>query len=212
MIKVIIVDDHQIVVEGIEAMLSSEKDIEVVKTFLRGKAALEFLKENEIDVAILDVNMPEMSGAETTKAIVDAGLSTKVLILSMYDEAPVIGELLEAGCSGYILKNKGQEELTKAIRTLKDGGEHFGSKVLAKIIAEKRRPKAKKTKIPVKLTKREIEVITLIAKEFTTPQISKQLNIAETTVDTHRRNMITKLGVKSSLGLVRYAMEMKYIS
>lgn len=207
MIRIIIADDHRIVVEGLESLLKGESDIEVVSAFLNGRDAYEYLLVNDIDVAVLDINMPEMDGAETTKLIVDAGIKTKILVLSMHDDHEIIDQLLEAGCSGYILKNKGQEELVKAIRALYNGEEHYGSKVVDTIIAARKNPKPTSTKLPIKLTKREIEIIKLIAKEFTTPQISKKLNIAETTVDTHRRNMISKLGLKSSIGLARHAVE-----
>ncbi len=207
MIRIIIADDHQIVVDGLISLLKEENNIEVMASFLNGSDAFEYLLKHDVDVAVLDINMPEMNGVEATKKIVEAGIKTKVLILSMYDDYEFIGQLLEAGCSGYILKNKGHEELIKGIKKLYNDEEYYGEKVLDEIIAAQKKPKSKSSKLQIKLTKREIEIIKLIAKEFTTPQISAQLHIAKTTVDTHRRNMISKLGVKGTLGLVRYAWE-----
>jgi len=135
MIRVIIADDHRIVIEGLTSMLKDENDIEVVSTFLNGRDAYEYLLNNDdVDVTILDINMPELDGAETTKMIVEAKINTKVLVLSMHDGYEYIDELLAAGCSGYILKNKGREELVKAIRALSKGEEHYGAKVVDKII------------------------------------------------------------------------------
>jgi len=207
MINVIIADDHQIVVDGLVSLLESEKDICVKATANNGEEALRAIGDHRIDVAILDINMPVMDGLEATRVIGEQFPETKVLILSMYNESEHISELLEAGCSGYILKNKGHEELVTAINTIVGGSDYFGQKVLQSIINEKKNPKKKLSDFPIKLTKREIEVLKLIAQDHSTPEIAEMLFISPTTVDTHRRNLISKLDVRSSYGLVRYAFE-----
>ena len=212
MIKVVIADDHAIVVDGLVSLLKDESDIDVVYTANNGKLAFEYIQRNPVDIAVLDINMPELNGVEATKEIKTFPTDTKVLILSMYNSIEFVDDLLEAGCSGYILKNKGQEELVKAIRTIYSGEEYYGKEVIQTMISGKKTPEKKTPQIPVKLTNRELEVLKLIAQEYTTPEIAKKLSRAETTIDTHRRNLISKLDVKSSLGLVAYAYQQGIVS
>jgi DNA-binding NarL/FixJ family response regulator len=207
MIKVLIADDHQIVVDGLVALLKAQDNIEIVATANNGKEAIAYISQNPVDIAVLDINMPEMNGEETTAFIAASFPDTKVLILSMYDSDEYIGGLRDAGCSGYILKDKGQEELVKAILRIYDGEYYFGDKVLQRLIDIKRNPKKTITAIPVTLTSREKDVLKLIARGLTASQIAKELCIEETTVNTHSRNMRSKLGLKNVNGLVRHAIE-----
>lgn len=207
MINVLIADDHKIVVDGLTSILKNEKDIKIVGTGKNGLEALEIVKNNTIDIVILDINMPELNGIEATKKIKDISPESKVLILSMYNDREFIDELLQAGCSGYILKNKGQEELVKAIRTILGGNDYLGEEIIKTIIKGRREKKNERITLPIHLTKRETEVLKLIAQEYTAPEIAEQLFIEETTVNTHRRNLISKLKVKNSLGLVSYAFK-----
>ena len=210
MIKVLLADDHEIILDGLKSLLEEEDDIEVVGTAKDGEEAIQLMENNTIDVAVLDINMPGMNGIETTK-IVRSTTDTKVLILSMYNTYEFIDELIEAGCQGYILKNKGQEELVRAIRRVYNGKPYFGENVLEKIVEQRLNPQKEKEEVAVTLTKREVEVLKLIAQEFTSPEIAEKLFIAEATVNTHRRNLISKLKVRSSLGLVRYAYKHGFI-
>ena len=210
MIKVLLADDHEIILDGLKSLLEEEDDIEVVGTAKDGEEAIQLMENNTIDVAVLDINMPGMNGIETTK-IVRSTTDTKVLILSMYNTYEFIDELIEAGCQGYILKNKGQEELVRAIRRVYNGKSYFGENVLEKIVEQRLNPQKEKEEVAVTLTKREVEVLKLIAQEFTSPEIAEKLFIAEATVNTHRRNLISKLKVRSSLGLVRYAYKHGFI-
>lgn len=152
-----------------------------------------------------------MTGIEATKLIKENAYETKVLILSMYDTMEFIDELIEAGCQGYILKNKGQEELVKAIHRVYSGKPYFGERVQERMLEQRMNSNVKSKQEKVDLTKRELQVLQLIAQEFTTPEISEKLFIEESTVNTHRRNLISKLGVKSSLGLVSYAWKNGFI-
>lgn len=210
MIKVLLADDHEIILDGLKSLLEEEDDIEVVGTAKDGEEAIQLMENNTIDVAVLDINMPGMNGIETTK-IVRSTTDTKVLILSMYNTYEFIDELIEAGCQGYILKNKGQEELVRAIRRVYNGKSYFGENVLEKIVEQRLNPQKEKEEVAVTLTKREVEVLKLIAQEFTSPEIAEKLFIAEATVNTHRRNLISKLKVRSSLGLVHYAYKHGFI-
>lgn len=208
-IKVLIADDHQMVIDGLMSLLECESHIEVVGQALNGKAVLEILEKQEVDIAILDIEMPELTGVEATKIIKEKYPNVKVLILSMYNTEKFVQNLIEIGADGYILKNKGKEELVKALHYIMEGDEYFGREV------EKTYRKAKKKKSVenehVRLTKREKEVLKLIAIGDTTPIISNKLFIAASTVETHRRNLIEKTGVRNSKGLVKYAIDNNYI-
>lgn len=205
MIKVLLADDHEIILDGIRSILKNEEDIEVVATATNGEEAVRYIEHNLVDVAVLDINMPVINGITATKMIQGNSPNTKVLILSMYEEDEFIDEVFEAGCRGYILKNKGQEELVKAIRRVHKGSPYFGERIQEIMLRQHKEAKKPKEEV-VNLTKRELEVLKLIASELTSAEISDKLSIAESTVNTHRRNLIEKLGVKSSLGLGTYAL------
>jgi DNA-binding NarL/FixJ family response regulator len=208
MIKVIIADDHKIMVDGIKSMLSdAEDDIKIVGYAYDGKEVLPLLKDREIDIAIIDIRMPNMDGIELTRYIKKHHPHIKILILSMHNEDGFIRRVIEAGADGYILKNKGKEELREAIEIINNGDSYFGDDIMKTIISGVRN-----NHVPdeIKLTKREIEVLKLIADGKTTPQISKQLFIAASTVETHRRNLIEKTGVENTKGLVKFAFQQGY--
>ncbi len=209
-IKVIIADDHQIVIDGLKSILVQEKNIEVIGEALNGKDALSILEKEDVDVAILDIEMPLLSGIEVTKIIKEDFPNVKVLILSMYNTEKFVHNVIEIGADGYILKNKGKEELALAIKYIMEGDEYFGREVEKTFRASQKRKNNESKN--VKLTKREIEVLKLIAQGNTTPKISDKLCIAHSTVETHRRNLIEKTGVEGgSKGLVRYALENSYL-
>lgn len=210
MIKVLLADDHEIVIDGLKSILSEEDGIEVVACVENGQEAVDYITTNEVDVAVLDISMPIMNGMEATR-LIHAKSETKVLILSMHDQYDYIDELLDAGCQGYILKNKGREELVEAIKRVHNGGCYIGERIQERILEQRRLGKDKPEEEPIKLTSRELEILKLIAKEFNTPEISKQLSIKESTVNTHRRNLINKLEVRSSMGLVSYAFRNKLV-
>lgn len=205
MIKILLADDHGIIIDGLKSILQKEEDIEVVATAENGQDAVTLIEKGGIDVAVLDINMPIMTGIEATR-LIRANSQVKVLILSMYDTYEFIDELIDAGCQGYILKNRGQEELVTAIRRVYNGKPYYGKKVQERILEQRLNPNKKENEA-VNLTKREKEVLKLIALEYTSPEIAEKLFISSTTVDTHRRNLISKLGVRSSMGLVRYAYQ-----
>jgi two-component system, NarL family, nitrate/nitrite response regulator NarL len=211
MINVILADDHQIVLDGLKSLIEQEKDICSVGEALNGIELLAQLKEKQADVAVLDIDMPLMNGIETTKEIRMLYPKMKVLILSMYNENEYIKRLIEVGASGYILKNKGKEELVKAIRKVAEGGKYLGEAVIKTLMDDIQKPKKNVEEIKIPLTKRENEVLKLIVECNSTPQIADKLFIAHSTVETHRRNLIDKLGVANTKELIRYAIEKEYI-
>ncbi|EAY30866.1 response regulator transcription factor [Microscilla marina] len=210
-IKVIIADDHHMVLEGLEALIKVTNDIEVIGLAYNGHHAFKLLELNQLDVdiAVLDVDMPVQDGLETTRKIRTEYPNIKVLILTMHNNESYIKEIIAAGASGYILKNRGASELVNAIRTIYAGEEYFSKAVTDTLIKSIQESKKAKPNPQVKLTKREKEVLALIGKGMTTKEISKQLFIADTTVETHRRNLIDKLEVKNSKELILYVAKNK---
>jgi two-component system nitrate/nitrite response regulator NarL len=209
MIRVVIADDHKIVLEGLVSLIEANKNITIVGKATQGDEVLDILENKEVDVVVLDIEMPELDGIEATKIICEQYPKVKILILTMYNTIGFIRKIAETGAHGYILKNKGKEELIAAIHKVHAGGQYFGEDVTKILIASFKNAKMAGE---IKLTKREVEVLKLIADEYTTPMISSKLHIASTTVETHRRNLIEKIGVSSTNGLVRYAVENGYIS
>ena len=205
-IKVIIADDHHMVLDGLEALIKTTDDIEVIGLAYNGHHAFKILELNQLDVdiAVLDIDMPVQDGLETTRKIRAEYPNIKVLILTMHNNESYIKEIIAAGASGYILKNKGSNELVNAIRAIHAGEEYFSKAVTDTLIKSIQESKKAKPNPQVKLTKREKEVLTLIGEGLTTKEMSKKLFIADTTIETHRRNLLDKLGVKNSKELILY--------
>lgn len=204
-INVLIVDDHKIIRDGIRSMLIDERDIVIVGEEENGNAALKTLGSKEVDVVLSDISMPVMGGSELTKNINEFHPNVKVLILSMHEEEQYIKDLIDHGASGYILKNTGASELIKAIRTVAEGKNFFSNEVYSTLIMGNNK-KANTTDV-IQLTKREIEVLKLISNEMKNHEIAEALFVSIRTVDTHRRNLLQKLNVKNTAGLVRYAVK-----
>lgn len=208
-IRVLIADDHQIMLDGLSFVLKSDAaHIEVVKMANDGEEVMEFLRQNRegVDVAVLDIEMPNMDGVETSRKIRQHYPHIKILVLTMYKEKKLICELFKIGVSGYVLKSHGREELVHAVEEVYQGKTYYDQKVMPVLLQSMSGGDRN-----VKLTNRETEVLVLIGKGYSSPQISEKLYIARTTVDTHRRNLIEKLDVSNTKGLVRYAVENKYL-
>lgn len=205
-IKVMLADDHQVVLDGLMALINATKDIEVVDMAHNGHHALQILEDQLVDVAVLDIEMDVMDGLVATKQIKNLYPNVRVLILTMYNNEKFIKEIIKSGASGYILKNKSGNELVKAIRTVYQGQEYFTDTVKETLIASLQKKK-KGEGYPAKLTTREKEVLHLIVEGNSSREISEKLFIAGTTVETHRRNLIGKLGVNGTKGLIKYAIE-----
>ena len=205
MIKVLLADDQQLLLDGMISFLEKDEKIQVHGTALNGDEVLNFLKAHpDTDVVVMDVEMPVKNGIETTRAIrEDKQLENiKVLILSMYNKKEFILKLMEAGANGYILKDKGKEQLIFAIYNVHEGKTHFGLEVQQAAFS----PISKMEK-KVDLTERELDVLCLIAEGMMTREIATKLFISEPTVNTHRRNLLRKLDVPNDKHLVRYAIK-----
>jgi DNA-binding NarL/FixJ family response regulator len=211
MTKVLIVDDHKIVRDGIAALISSEQNISLVGQCTDGSEVVEFLKHHDTEVILMDIMMPNMNGIEATKLAMKEFPDLKILCLSMNNEYNYIQEMLNAGAAGYILKNTGADDLLTAIKTVAEGKHYFSPEVTDIVINKHisgNKPDAKaeeNAKLLQSLTNREIEVLKLIAQEMTNVEIADKLFISRRTVDTHRQNLLQKIGTKNSIGLVRFA-------
>ena len=205
--KIIIVDDHKMFVDGLSSILSQEKDIDIVLTSSSANQVLTYLKANpeeNIDLVITDINMPEMDGIELNAHIKEDFPTVKTLVVSMLHDAKKIKTLTEAHVNGYVSKNTTKQELIQAIQTIL-GGENYFTSAVKDLLMEAILSGKKEEEI--KLTSREIEVIKLIAKEFTTQEIADKLFLSKHTIESYRKNLISKLGVRNLAGLTRYAIE-----
>lgn len=210
MIKIILADDHQIVLDGLKMLLQEEHNIQLVGEAINGKEVLAILERAEVDIAVLDVEMPLMNGIEASEVIKERFPNTKILILTMYNDQAFIRKLIEIGASGYILKNKGKEELVEAIKDISEGKTYFGREVTNTLISGIQTTVRNKPEKEIPLTKREVDVVKLIADGRSTPQIAEELFIAHSTVETHRRNLIDKTGVPNSKALIKWAIQHGY--
>lgn len=210
MIKILVADDHTMFVDGIESILKAEDDIQVVGRCYDGPSVIEFAKKECPDIVLLDVNLPGMNGMDVCKSLAQSFPTVKVLAISMFNEESFVSEILNNGAKGYILKNTGREELLKAIRTVNQGESYFSKDVtetIMKGLMNQRKASSKTNTFFPKLSRREKEVLKLIAQEFTTQEIADALFISLKTVESHRSSLLSKLNARNSVGLVRIALE-----
>lgn len=205
-IKVAIVDDHQLVLDGLQLIVSQEQSMHLVGKAHNGQEALDLLAANKVDVLLLDINMPVMNGIEAMKEIAKQYPNVKVLGLSMLDDTVVVKKLLKFGAQGFLLKNAGKEKIIEAINDLHNGLKYYDNAIVNQLLGTESK-KSVGTSLFPKLSRREKEILKLIIKEYTTKEIAESLFISFGTVETHRRNTINKLGVRNTAGLVRVAME-----
>ncbi len=210
-IKLVLVDDHQMLLDGLAALLRGEQRFDLVGLCNNAKYALELIETTAPDIVITDINMPEISGVELTRMIRKYYPKIKVLALSMFGERSTISEMLEAGISGYILKNTGKEELIKALIKVQEGGMYFSDEITEELIKSISQKAEIKEEGQVRLTERELEIVKLIAAEKSNLEIATQLFISERTVETHRKNIFRKTNTKGVVGLLKLAMEQKWI-
>ena len=208
MIKVIIADDHQMFIDGLKSLLKTHKTISIVGEANNGAQVLELLTKTNADIILMDVNMLVMDGIEATKQVRQKYPDIKVLMLTMFNSRDYIEKVLRAGAHGYILKNTGKDELHEAIDKVVKGESFFSKEVTERIMEGLQKKKSNDTDpMGVELTDREKDVLKLIAEELTTQEIAEKLFISHHTVETHRKNLISKLNVKNIAGLVKYAIQ-----
>ncbi|MCW3118124.1 MAG: DNA-binding response regulator [Chitinophagaceae bacterium] len=207
MIRVFIVDDHPVVIEGIQSLFRNEKDIEWVGHAMTASSCLGFFVNSSADVVLMDISMPGMDGVELCAVMKEKYPGIFILGLSTFNQGLYIKKMMENGASGYILKNSSKEELLKAIHTVNNGGIFFSGEAGD---ALKEYQKSSKIQLP-ELSRREKEILGLIAEGYTNPQIAEKIFLSPFTVDSHRKNLLAKLNVKNTASLIRLAVERKLI-
>jgi len=209
-IKILLADDHQIVLDGLKSLLSDINDFEVIGAVSNGKDAVDFIATKEKpDIAVLDIDMPVMNGINATREIKKNFNGVRVLTLSMHNEKGVIQTLMDAGADGYILKNSSREELEKGIRAICRGETFFSTDVTMSLLNQSTEITAN-NEIPEEvkdLTEREVEILKLVAEGYSNKEIGERLFISHRTVDTHRTNLMKKMDVHNVAGLIRIALK-----
>lgn len=213
-IRIILADDHQMFLEGLSALLAQVPGFEVVAAVNDGAQLLRMLETTPAELVIADLHMPVLGGLEATRKIRELYPSMKVLGLTMDNAPENIQEMLEAGASGYILKNTGKLELELAIRQMMAGGIYLSqslSNQLAQRLLIQRKTIVEQMSELETLTGREIEILKMIALEHSNAEIAEKLFISPRTVETHRKNLMKKIGVRNSLGVYKFAQKYKLI-
>lgn len=207
MIRIFIVDDHPVVIEGIHALLQHEKDIAWVGQAMNAQSCLGFFVNSMADVVLMDISMPGMDGVELCAVMKEKYPGIFILGLSTFNQGLYIKKMMENGASGYILKNSSKEELINAIHAVNKGDIYFSGEV-GQALEEYQ--KSSRSELPL-LTPREKEVLELIAEGYTNPQIAAKIFLSPFTIDSHRKNLLAKLNVKNTASLIRLAVEKKLI-
>ncbi|WP_445721339.1 response regulator [Flavobacterium sp.] len=205
--KIIIADDHNMFLEGIASLLSNSDDVEIVGKASNGKEALSLLEKTKTDIIVLDISMPEMDGIEVAKYIKKKYPDLKTLILSTHSNSHMIAKLIRIGIDGYLLKNAEKDELLYAIKKIKSGSTYY-SKEVTEIHNEYESNLKQNLATTTELSNREKEILILIAQQLTAAEIAEKTFISLNTVNTHKRNLLSKLNVKNTAGLVKYAIEL----
>ncbi|OOV86319.1 response regulator transcription factor [Oceanospirillum linum] len=207
-IKLLLVDDHPLVRDGIRARFEADDLIEVIGEAQNGQQALDFVEHRRPDVVLMDVSMPVMNGLEATQHLRNRYPSVPVLILSMHDSREYIQQLVQTGASGYVLKDVGSDELVRAIQTVHQGGSYFSAGV-SRVLFQ---GQPDTTEQKQALTPREETVLRYLAEGNSNKEIARQLDISVRTVETHRQNIKQKLDIHTAAGLARYAVEEGLVS
>lgn len=214
-IRVHLADDHQIIVHGIQTLLETIPDFEIVGASFSGTTIFNDVTTNEAEVLVLDISMPNKNGIEVVKEFGEKGFPCKVIILSSYDDLKLVKEIMALGVSAYLTKQCAGENIIEAIYAVMNDEEYFCETIREKIFnnATKDNPKLniRRAVLNPLLTDREVEIIILIALEYSGKEISDQLFISTHTVETHRKNIIKKLDAKNTIGIVKYAINNQLI-
>jgi DNA-binding NarL/FixJ family response regulator len=201
--KIFIVDDHPVVAEGLRKLIIDSGAADVIGIAETGKACLDFLRWEKPDIIFLDINLPDASGIDLCKEIKSKYQTIKILALTSYNEKSIIKKMIENGADGYLLKNSDAYDITEGIKEVTLGNKYFAAEVDS--ILKKEEP------TEILLTKREKEVLILIADGMTNNEIAEKLFISSLTVDSHRKNLITKLNARNTASLIKIAIENNFI-
>jgi two-component system response regulator NreC len=210
-VRVFIADDHALFRDGLKAILRDEGDIEIVGEGKDGREAVESALRLRPDVVLMDVEMPDLNGFEATRRITEANRSIRVLILTMYQEEEIIARCLDAGASGYVLKDASASQLVHAIETVHRGGKYLSPAALQQVVTHYVEGGERTGTRYDTLSPREREVFKLLADGLTVKEIAARLNLSVKTVDVHKYNLMRKLDIHDRAGLIKYAIQKKLI-
>ena len=212
--RIIIVDDHKIFREGLVFMISKMKGFEVVGEASNGKMFLDMLGNTPADIVLMDISMPGTDGIDATRIALEKNPDLKIIALTMFCDEEYYYKMIQAGVSGYILKESGKDELAAALNAIIAGENYFSQKVLHNIIVNINNPKTVKKSSSaqeIKFTRRELEILTLICQGLSNSEISDKLCLSLRTIEGHKSNLFSKTGVKSSISLVAFAIKNKLV-
>jgi two-component system, NarL family, nitrate/nitrite response regulator NarL len=198
--RIFIIDDHAIMLDGIESLLASSEEVLIAGKTTDPKFCLSFLRIHPVDILITDYSMPGMSGLQLLQQARKIYPSIKIIFLSMHDEEALVQEAIRSGADGYILKKYAYQEVMQAITVVRNGGQYWSPEV-NRILTRALRTDEQ----DVELTERETEILKLLVQELTTRQIADRLFISERTIDSHRKNLLRKTNSKNTVGLIKFA-------
>lgn len=201
-IKLLIADDHTILRDGIVSLLQAEELFAVTGTAGNGYEVLELISKKDFDVCLLDISMPGLDGMETAKLIKERKPGIKIIMLTTYNDPEIISELVHIGVAGYLLKNSDKQELVEAVHKVMKGRHYFSEEVENIILQGLTEKKSAEV---MTLTERELQIVQLLAKEYTNDKIAKELTISYRTVESHRKNIMQKTKAHNLAGLLKYA-------
>lgn len=204
-VNLLIADDHQVFIDGLKIHIQKDKRFKVIAEALNGRDALEKIKTQNIDLIITDISMPEMDGVELTRMVKKDFPEIKIFVLTMHNDRETVSEILMAEADGYVLKNTNKNQLLEALNSIADGNTYYSKEILS-IMMEKVRKEKKQEEETRELSEREIEVLRLIAQEYSSEQIAEKLFISRRTVDTHRLHIFEKTKAKTIVGLIKFAI------
>lgn len=207
--QIIIADDHQLFLDGLKLIVNEMPDATLVAHAANGRDLLRLLHSHRADIVLLDINMPVMNGFEALRAIKKQYPEIRVIILSMHFEKYMVGQVLQDGADGYVVKTSDKEEFKTAIRTVYGGGKYFSGDLTSQLFSK---PTAEPDNRAALLTRREVEIIALLAEGLGSTEIAEKISISPRTVDTHRNNIIQKLELRNTAELISFAFKNKLIS
>lgn len=205
-IKIAITDDHVMVLKGIETMMNTTSEVSVVATFANAQDTIDGLKKVTPHVLLLDINLPDINGIDLSKKLLKVYPELKIIALTNFEDISFVKRMLKNGVHGYLLKNVDKSELVEALQTVLSGNLYIQKSINDKLLNQMS-SKPISNGLNIKLTRREHDVLVGISEELTTQQISEKLFISPKTVETHRMNIMSKLGAKNSVGIIKIAIE-----
>jgi DNA-binding NarL/FixJ family response regulator len=209
-IRVLIADDHSVVAEGLRHLVEAERDIEVVACVADGREAVQQARDTQPDVVLMDLSMPELNGADATRAILERDPKCRVIVLSMYSQREYVRRALKAGAAGYVVKRSAAKEVVEAIRAVHAGQRYLSPRVADVVLEDY--SDGKQDDPLTRLSAREREVLQLLAEGRTGAQIAERLSLSQKTVETYRARLVEKLGIRDLAGLVRFAIQKGLVS